>query len=68
MANYILADNQDLTRFAMERLIQEKEENVILRATNKKELVTMLQKNEYSTVILDYTSYDFFFKCFQYRF
>ncbi len=58
MANYILADNQDLTRFAMERLIQEKEENVILRATNKKELVTMLQKNEYSTVILDYTLFD----------
>ena len=58
MANYILADNQDLTRFALEKLIQQKEDNVIRWASNKKELVLMLQENENSVVVLDYTLFD----------
>ena len=58
MANYILADNQDLTRFALEKLIQQKEDKVIRWASNKKELVLMLQENENSVVVLDYTLFD----------
>ena len=58
MANYILADNQDLTRFALEKLIQQREDNVIRWASNKKELVLMLQENENSVVVLDYTLFD----------
>ena len=58
MANFILADNQDLTRFAFEKLIQQKEDNVIRWASNKKELVLMLQEDENSVVVLDYTLFD----------
>lgn len=59
MNNYILADNQDLTRFALESLIRQKERNVIRRATDKTELLQLLKENENSVVILDFTLFDF---------
>ena len=59
MKNYILADNQDLTRFALESLISHDEQNVIRRATDKTELLQLLKENENSVVVLDYTLFDF---------
>ena len=59
MNNYILADNQDLTRFAFECLIRHDERNVLRRATDKVELLQLLKEHENSVVVLDYTLFDF---------
>lgn len=57
--NYILADNQELTRYAVESLIRQDERNTISRATDKAGLTQALKENENSVVILDYTLFDF---------
>ena len=59
MRNYIIADNQELTRFALESLLQEDEENVVYRAFDKARLVELLKENENAVVLLDYTLFDF---------
>lgn len=59
MGIFILADNQDLTRYAIERLIRENDRNTVLRARDKSSLLQLLQENENSTVILDYTLFNF---------
>lgn len=59
MGNFILADNQDLTRFAVERIIREDERNQVRRARDKTGLLQLLQENENSTVVLDYTLFNF---------
>ena len=59
MRNYILADNQELTRFALESLLQKEEENVIYRAFDKARLVELLKEHESAVVLLDYTLFDF---------
>lgn len=59
MGNFILADNQDLTRFAVERIIREDERNQVRRACDKTGLLQLLQENENSTVVLDYTLFNF---------
>ncbi len=59
MGNYILADNQDLTRFAIEHLVREDDTNVIRRARDKTNLLQLLKENENSIVVLDYTLFDF---------
>lgn len=59
MANFILADNQELSRFALESLIRRDEGNVVRRASDKAGLVQLLKENENSTVVLDYTLFDF---------
>ena len=59
MEHYIWADNQELTRFALESLIRKDERNVIHRATDKAGLIQLLKENENSVVILDYTLFDF---------
>lgn len=59
MAFYILADNQELTRYALESLLRQNEQNVIHRATDKSELVQLLKEHENSIVLLDYTLFDF---------
>ena len=59
MSNYILADNQDLTRYAIENLIRENERNVVRRARDKANLIQLLTENENSTIILDYTLFNF---------
>jgi len=59
MKHYILADNQELTRYALESLIRQDETAVIHRATDKAGLVQLLKDHEYSVVILDYTLFDF---------
>ena len=59
MRNYIIADNQELTRFALENLLQKDEENVVYRAFDKARLVELLKENESAVVLLDYTLFDF---------
>lgn len=59
MRKYILADNQELTRFALESLIRSKDEKDIYRASDKAGLVQLLKDHEDAVVLLDYTLFDF---------
>jgi DNA-binding NarL/FixJ family response regulator len=59
MRNFIVADNQELTRFALESLLQKDEENVLYRAFDKAGLVALLKEHESAVVLLDYTLFDF---------
>ena len=59
MGKYILADNQELTRFALESLLKKDEENVVYKASDKAGLVELLKEHESAVVILDYTLFDF---------
>ena len=59
MGKYIIADNQEITRFALESLIRQNEENTVYRASDKTSLVAQLKEHENATVILDYTLFDF---------
>ena len=58
MAKYILADNRELTRFALESLIRQKE-GTIYKTSNKAGLVELLKEYENAIVLLDYTLFDF---------
>lgn len=58
--NFIIADNQELTRYAIERLLDEFDDKKIAYASCKAELVGRMQENERSVIILDYTLFDFF--------
>jgi len=57
--NYILADNQELTRFALESLLRNDEEKAVYKASDKTGLVELLKEHESAVVILDYTLFDF---------
>ena len=59
MRNYIIADNQELTRYALESLLQNNGENVVYRAFDKARLVELLKEHESAVVLLDYTLFDF---------
>ena len=59
MAKYIIADNQEITRFAIESLLKQNDENQIYRASDKTSLVAQLKEHEHAVVILDYTLFDF---------
>ena len=59
MRNFIIADNQELTRFALESLLQKDEESVVYRAFDKAGLVALLKEHESAVVLLDYTLFDF---------
>jgi len=59
MRKYIVADNQELTRFALESLLQKDEENVVYRAFDRAGLVELLKEHESAVVLLDYTLFDF---------
>lgn len=59
MRNYIIADNQELTRFALESLLQKNEETAVFRAFDKAGLVALLKEHESAVVLLDYTLFDF---------
>ena len=59
MRNYIIADNQELTRFALESLLAKDEENVVYKAFDKAGLVELLKQHECAAVLLDYTMFDF---------
>ena len=59
MRNYIIADNQELTRFALESLLQKDQDNKVYRAFDKAGLVALLKELESAVVLLDYTLFDF---------
>ena len=59
MRNYIIADNQELTRFALESLLKKDEENVVYRAFDRARLMELLKEHESAVVLLDYTLFDF---------
>ena len=57
--DYIIADNQELTRYALEHLIAEEEEHQIFYAWNRAALVNLLAEHPSAIVLLDYTLFDF---------
>ena len=59
MRNYIIADNQELTRFALESLLQNDEGATVYRAFDRAGLVALLKEHESAVVLLDYTLFDF---------
>ena len=59
MGKYIIADNQEITRYALESLIKQDEQNTVYRASDKTSLVAYLKEHEHAVVILDYTLFDF---------
>ena len=59
MGKYILADNQELIRFALESLIRSSSESDIFRVSDKAGLVQALKEHENAVVLLDYTLFDF---------
>jgi DNA-binding NarL/FixJ family response regulator len=59
MRNYIIADNQELTRLALISLIKPDEENKLYVATDKAGLVELLKEHEDAIVLLDFTLFDF---------
>lgn len=59
MRKYIIADNQELTRFALESLLQKDEENEVYRAFDRAGLVALLKEHGSAVVLLDYTLFDF---------
>ena len=59
MRNYIIADNLELTRFALENLLQNDEGATVYRAFDRAGLVALLKEHESAVVLLDYTLFDF---------
>ena len=59
MKDYIIADNQELTRYALEHLISEDEKPTIFYAWNRASLVNLLAEHPDAIVLLDYTLFDF---------
>ena len=60
MREFIIADNQDITKAGMMFLLsRQKDTNLLLEADNKAELIQQLRLHPGAVVILDYTSFDF---------
>jgi DNA-binding NarL/FixJ family response regulator len=59
MAIFIIADNQELTSFGLERLADTTGGGHIYHAPDKTELVELLKVHEESMVLVDYTLFDF---------
>jgi DNA-binding NarL/FixJ family response regulator len=59
MGKYIIADNQELTRYALESLLRDKGNDDIYRSSDKTGLVELLKQHENAIVLLDYTLFDF---------
>lgn len=59
MRNFIIADNQELTRYALESLLRQDEDNSVHKACDKAGLVELLKEHESAVVLLDYTLFDF---------
>ena len=57
--NYIIADNQELTGFAIQSLLKRDENHAVYRAVDKAGLIQLLKEHEDSIVFLDYTLFDF---------
>ena len=60
MREYIIADNQDITKAGMMFLLsKQKDVSLLLTADNKAELIRELRMHPQAVVILDYTLFDF---------
>ena len=59
MGTYIIADNQELSRFALETIIKQDDSNTLVRASDKTTLVEKLKEHDSAVVLLDYTLFDF---------
>ncbi len=59
MKEFIIADNQELTRYALEHLIGEGKDSAVYVASNRAGLVKQLTFHPGAVVILDYTLFDF---------
>ena len=59
MRKYIVADNQELTRFALEDFLKRDEEDIVYRAFDRAGLVEQLKEHQSAVVLLDYTLFDF---------
>ena len=59
MNSFILADRQDLTRFAIESIIRRDNQNTVFTASDKARLTELLTEHEFSVVVLDYSLFDF---------
>ena len=60
MREFIIADNQDITKAGMMFLLgRQKDTSLLLEADNKAELIQQLRLHPGAVVILDYTSFDF---------
>ena len=59
MRNFIIADNQELTRFALESLLRRDEANAVYYAFDRAGLVALLKEHQSAVVVLDYTLFDF---------
>ena len=60
MSTFVLADNQELTRFALERLLVREEDSDIRRVSDRAGLLHTLKETDGDCiVILDYTLFDF---------
>lgn len=60
MREFIIADNQDITKAGIMFLLgRQKEASMLLEASNKEELVMQLRLYPQAVVILDYTLFDF---------
>ena len=59
MRNYIIADNQELTAYALQSLLKRDEGSAIFRAVDKSGLTELLKDHEDAVVFLDYTLFDF---------
>ena len=59
MKEFIIADNQELTRYALEHLIGEGKDSAVYVASNRAGLVKLLTLHPGAVVILDYTLFDF---------
>lgn len=60
MREYIIADNQDITKAGMMFLLsRQKDTSLLLEADNKAELIQQLRLHPAAVVIIDYTLFDF---------
>ncbi len=60
MREFIIADNQDISKAGMLFLLEkQKEVSLLLEADNKTELIKELRLHPHAVVVLDYTLFDF---------
>ena len=59
MRNYIIADNQELTGYALQSLLKRDEGSAVFRAVDREGLIQLLKEHEDAVVFLDYTLFDF---------
>ena len=59
MRHYIIADNQELTGYALQSLLKRDEGSAIFRSVDRSGLIELLKEHEDAVVLIDYTLFDF---------